>query len=78
MAAPKKKSRKIFFLQNKKKMKFCKKCHRRVLTTETFGGSLNYVLESDKFCRCHISVVADDNGPKTLVQFKKRRGGACG
>ena len=53
-------------------MKFCKKCHRRIV--EKFNGPRNYVWDSDKVCRCNIHVVGNDDGPKVVVQ---RRKGSC-
>ena len=52
-------------------MKFCKKCHKRVLTTEKFVNSLSYVLESSRFCQCNIHVVMDGNGPSAVVQHER-------
>ena len=59
-------------------MKFCKKCHRRVITTEKFGGHRNFIHECDKFCQCHINVVGNDDGPRIIIQFKKGSGGGYG
>ena len=50
-------------------MKFCKKCHRRIV--EKFNGPRNYVWESDKVCQCKISVVGNDGGPKIVIQHRK-------
>ena len=58
-------------------MKFCNKCHRRVLTTETFVGPRNYVWESGNFCHCNIQVVGNDDGPKAVVQPSSGRGGSA-
>ena len=55
-------------------MKFCKKCHKRVITTEKFAGPRNYVWEGDKFCQCNIHVGGGgDDGPKVIVQYSKGR-----
>ena len=51
-------------------MKFCKKCHKRVLTTERFVGHRNYVWEGDKFCKCNIHVVGNDYSSKMVVQHR--------
>ena len=50
-------------------MKFCKKCHRRVV--ERFTGTSNYVWEGVKVCQCNISVEGNDGGPKVIVQRRK-------
>ena len=66
------------FFFYKTKMKFCKKCHRRVLTTEKFRGQCNFLSECAKFCQCEINVVSNDNGPKLIVQFRMGGGGSNG
>ena len=50
-------------------MKFCKKCHRRIV--EKFNGPKHYVWESAKICRCNISVVGNEDGPKVVIQRKR-------
>ena len=50
-------------------MKFCKKCHRRIL--EKFKSPRHYVWESVKICRCNISVVGNDDSPKVIIQRRK-------
>ena len=53
-------------------MKFCKKCHKRVLTTERFVDPLSYVFGSSRFCQCNIHVVMGDNGFRAVVQHERR------
>ena len=48
-------------------MKFCKKCHKRVV--EKFNGVYNYFCNSVKLCQCNIHVV--DDGSKMVVQRRK-------
>ena len=50
-------------------MKFCKKCHRRIV--EKFNGLLNYICDSVKVCQCNIHVVGNDDGPNVVVHHRK-------
>ena len=58
-------------------MKFCKKCHRRVMANEKFGGYLDYFYNSGKFCQCltNIAVMNDESGCVVLgTKARGRRG----
>ena len=70
-----KKSRKYFLkcISTKQKMKYCKKCHKRVLTTEKFVGPRNYIWECGKFCQCNTHVVGGYDGPRAIAQYRKGR-----
>ena len=59
-------------------MNFCKKCHKRILDNEKFVGPRNYVWVDDKFCKCNIHVVGNDDGPKVIVQHNRGRERAYG
>ena len=55
-------------------MKFCNKCHKRVLTTETFVGPGNYVWENLKFCRCSVHIIRNDDGIKCFKGYERGKG----
>ena len=54
-------------------MKYCKKCHKRFLNTEKFGGPCNYIWECDKFCKCNTHVVVGYDGPRAIAQYRHGR-----
>ena len=54
-------------------MKFCKKCHKRILTSETFAGPSNYVWQNLKFCMCNIHIVRNDDGIRCIKGYEHRK-----
>ena len=48
-------------------MKFCKKCHRRIV--EKFNSPFHCVQEAIKVCRCNINWVGIGESPKLAVQW---------
>ena len=57
------------FFRKRQTMKFCKKCHRRIV--DKFNGPHHAVWDGVKIYRCNIQVVGNDDGPKVVVQHRK-------